>query len=129
MAGPVLNTANCAPGSAVSLKWSRYTSQVIAAPITAPINCAPMYNPTSSQGNFSAMANPIVTAGFKCAPLYGPAITTPVNTASAQPVVITIQPELNPLVPFNTTFATTPVPNKIKNIVPISSAANGVITI
>jgi hypothetical protein len=43
----------------------------------------------------------------------------------AQPAVITIQPALFPLVPFRTTFATTPLPRRIRIIVPKNSDIQG----
>src|SRR5215510_12627991 len=46
-------------------------------------------------------------------------------TANAQPVVITIQPELLPLVWLRTTFATTPSPRMIRRAVPRNSATRG----
>ena len=74
------------------------------------------------------MANPNVTIGFKCAPLIGPATTTPTKTANAHAVVITIHPELFPLVSLSTTFATTPLPHSIVSLVPMISAINGVMS-
>ena len=57
----------------------------------------------------------MVTAGFKCAPLAAAEAYTPTNTAIAQPKVITIHPLFCPLVLFNRTLATTPLPNKASN--------------
>src|SRR5215510_3812400 len=50
---------------------------------------------------------------------------TAMVTANAQPVVITIQPELLPLVWLRTTFATTPSPRTIRRAVPRNSATRG----
>src|SRR5690606_30614453 len=47
--------------------------------------------------------------------------------ANAQAVVMTIHPELLPLVPLSTTLATTPPPKRIIAPVPMISATNGVI--
>jgi hypothetical protein len=47
------------------------------------------------------------------------------NTAKDQPVVITIQPELLPLVRAKTTLATTPFPKSTNSAVPKNSAARG----
>ena len=69
----------------------------------------------------------MLIAGFKCAPLAAAEVYTPTNTAMAQPNDITIQPPLLPKVLFNTTLATTPLPNKIKRQVPVSSEIKGVI--
>src|SRR3569833_361622 len=125
MAGPVQKQARIASGVLVFLKWSKYITQTKIAPTNAPNICAAIKLGTLAQANFPAMASPMVTAGFKCAPLYGPATTTPTNTASPQPVVKTNQPALLPLVSFNKTLATTPLPSSMSNMVPISSAING----
>jgi hypothetical protein len=66
-------------------------------------------------------------AGFKWAPLAAPDIKTATKTAMAQPNVITIHPLLCPYVLFNTTLATTPLPNRIKMAVPMNSEIKGVI--
>ena len=68
-----------------------------------------------------------VTAGLMCAPLNGCEQNTPTNTPSAQPAVMTIQPELLPLVRDSTTFATTPLPKMTRMAVPINSARVGFI--
>jgi hypothetical protein len=68
-----------------------------------------------------------VIAGFKWAPLAAADIKTATNTEMAQPKVITIHPPLFPYVLFNTTLATTPLPNKIKMAVPMNSEIKGVI--
>src|ERR1043166_3918697 len=67
----------------------------------------------------------ILTAGLRCASLSGEEATTPTKTASAQPSVMTIQPELFPLVPLSSTLATTPSPKSTSNAVPINSPRNG----
>src|ERR1051325_491265 len=67
----------------------------------------------------------ILRAGLRCASLSEAEATTPTKTASAQPSVMTIQPELFPLVPLSSTLATTPSPNRISNAVPINSPRNG----
>ena len=63
-----------------------------------------------------------VTAGLMCAPLNRWAQNTPTNTPSAQPAVMTIQPELLPLVRASTTLATTPLPKMMRIAVPMNSA-------
>lgn len=85
---------------------------------------------TPSAGNRPIAASPRVTAGFRWAPLTALVQYTAIVTAKAQPAVITIQPELLPLVcRKSTTFATTPSPKSTSRAVPISSAENGVMSI
>src|SRR4051812_26617389 len=67
----------------------------------------------------------IVTAGLRGASLSGDDATTPTKTARAQPRVMTIQPELFPLVPLRSTLATTPSPKRTSKAVPINSPKNG----
>ena len=66
--------------------------------------------------------NAIVTAGLMCAPLTRCEQSTPTYTPSAQPAVMTIQPELLPLVRESTTLATTPLPKIMRIAVPMNSA-------
>jgi hypothetical protein len=69
-----------------------------------------------------AIAIATVTAGFKCAPLNFAEQNAPMKTASPQPIAMTIQPELLPFVRARTTFATTPLPNRMSKAVPTNSA-------
>src|SRR5438105_8182182 len=84
-----------------------------------------MYIGTFAQSNAPVVARAIVTAGFRCAPLILLTQYTAIVTPSAQPAVITIQPELWPLVRCSTTLATTPSPNTIRIAVPNISARIG----
>src|SRR5438132_1159818 len=68
-----------------------------------------------------------VTAGFKCASLLPHAIdvNTPAITANAQPAVMTIHPLPSAFVPLSSTPATTPLPRRIRTIVPRNSPSSG----
>src|SRR5687768_15174124 len=88
----------------------------------APSICATMYPGTLDAASLPLTAIATVTAGLRCAPLNGAAQNAPTKTANAQPAVMTIQPELFPLVRGSTTFATTPLPNKMSIAVPMNSA-------
>jgi hypothetical protein len=88
----------------------------------APRNSPARYTGTLLQVTPPLIASAIVTAGFRCPlPPTATDVNTPTNTAIAQAVVMTIQPELLPLVLLNKTLATTPSPSRIRNIVPITS--------
>src|SRR5688572_787550 len=69
-----------------------------------------------------AIPTPIVTAGFRCALLPTASATmTAQTTAKPHAVVMTIQPPFSAYEPFSETPATTPLPCRIRVIVPISS--------
>ncbi len=94
-------------------------------PTNPPAICATMYMGTFAQGKAPIEARAMVTAGLRCAPLMLFTQYTAIVTPNAQPAVITIQPELLPLVLLRTTLATTPSPSMIRIAVPKTSARSG----
>jgi len=91
------------------------------------MHCPAMYERAELTGTSPTTTNAIVTAGLRCAPLTHPVTNIPTVTANAHPAVTTIHPEFCPLLLLKSTFATTPSPNKIKIIVPMSSAEKFVV--
>src|SRR3954467_14793011 len=125
MAGVVEKTASLLTGSGVAFQCGRYANQTTTAPTNPPAICATMYIGTFAQSNAPVVASAMVTAGLRCAPLTLLTQYTAMVTPSAQPAVMTIQPELWPLVRCSTTLATTPSPSTIRIAVPNTSARIG----
>src|SRR5436190_1137897 len=73
------------------------------------------------------MAAPSVIAGLRYASRLpqATAVKTPAITANAHPPVMTIHPAPSALVRFSKTFATTPLPSRIRIIVPMNSPNSG----
>src|SRR5215207_2969998 len=90
--------------------------------MNAPTNSPARYSGTSPQSVVPSTANPIVIAGFRCAPLNCATANTAVITARPHPKVMTIQPPFWALERLSSTPATTPLPSRISNAVPITSA-------
>src|ERR687896_960746 len=88
----------------------------------APTNSPARYSGTSPHSVLPWNANPSVTAGLLCAPLNCPTAKTEIATAMPQPNVMTIQPPFWAFDWLSSTPATTPLPNRIRIAVPITSA-------
>ena len=109
----------------MTAQCGRKFNQTSTAPAIAPSICATTKGATLEKSPVLT-ATPSVTAGFRCASglPHAIAVKTPVITAKAHPVVITIQPAPSALLRLSSTLATTPLPIRMRIIVPMNSPKN-----